>query len=214
MNTNIDFWERIVKNPSTSYKTLFKQERKYLRKNIDSKDVVLDVGCGDGRNILSIVDIAQKIIGIDIDEKAILDTKSNLNNYKNVDILFGNAFELPFEDKKFNKVILSMTLVNFNDQKKKALSELKRVICKDGKILISIYSEKAKDTRLDMYTKIGVPIDTIEESKFIFDKSVGAHISEQFSIEEFEEIINDIGLKIEEYEEVENIAYLTTLVRK
>lgn len=213
MKTNIDYWEKIIKNPSPSYKKLFDQEKNYLKKNISNGDIVLDVGCGDGRNILSIADVAKKVVGIDIDEKAISDAQENLKEYKNIEVVLGSAFELPFEGRKFDKVILSMTFVNFEEQKVKALSELKRVIKDEGKILISVYSEKAKEERLKMYTEIEVPIDDIQENKFIFDKSLGVHTSEQFSISEFEQIIKQIGLRIDDYEEVENLAYLTTLVK-
>lgn len=214
MSTNIDYWEKVVKNPSLTYKKLFEQEKDYLRKNINNQDIVLDVGCGDGRNILSIVDIAKKIVGIDIDEKAIFDAKENLKDYHNVEIVLGSAFELPFEDKEFTKVILSMTLVNFNDYKTKALKELKRVVTDNGKILISVYSEKAKEERLKMYTEIGVPIDKIQNNKFIFDKSVGAHTSEQFSLNDFQNLIKEVRLQIKDCEEVEGLAYLFTLVRE
>lgn len=214
MSTNIDYWEKVVKNPSSSYKKLFEQEKDYLRKNINNQDIVLDVGCGDGRNILSIVDIAKKIVGIDIDEKAISDAKENLKKYDNVEVVLGSAFKLPFEDKKFTKVILSMTLVNFNTNKAKALEELRRVVVDSGQILISVYSEKAKEERLKMYTEIGVPIDEIQNNKFIFAKSVGAHTSEQFSLDDFQKMIEEVRLQIKDYDEVEGLAYLFTLVKK
>jgi len=126
----------------------------------------------------------------------------------------GSAFELPFEDKVFDKTILSMTLVNFDTKKEIALRELSRVTKNDGKIILSVYSEKAKNERLPMYEKIGVPIERIEGGKFIFNKGVGAYNSEQFSLENIKNIIEPLNLKITDLEEGKNLAYIMTLENK
>jgi len=214
MNTNIDYWEKLTNDPSDAYKRLFSQEKEYLKRNVYKDDKVLDVGCGDGRNILDIIDITENIIGIDIDEVAVKDATKKLINHPSVEIILGSAFELPFDDNVFDKTILSMTLVNLDTKKEVALRELSRVTKTDGKIILSVYSEKAKNERLPMYEKIGVPIEKIEGGKFIFDKSIGAYNSEQFSIQNIEEIIKPLNLKITDVEEVENLAYILTLENK
>ena len=53
MNKNIDYWESIVENPTLAYEEMFKVEKEYLQKNIISNSNVLDIGCGNGRNIKS-----------------------------------------------------------------------------------------------------------------------------------------------------------------
>lgn len=209
--TNIDYWEKIIKDPSNIYKNLFEQENEYLRKSIKKGSKVLDVACGDGRNILSIVNIAGTITGIDIEQKAVDDAKKRLEDYSNVEIMLGDAFDLPFDDKTYDTAILSMTLVNFNNEKQKALSEMKRVIKEDCQIIISVYSEDSLDKRLDMYRKIEIPIEEVQKNKVVFSESIGAYISEQFSISEIKEMIKPIGLIIENYEEVEGLVYIITL---
>jgi hypothetical protein len=97
------------------------------------------------------------------------------------------------------------------DKKDVALSEMKRVTKDEGKIIISVYSEKALEERLKMYKEIEVPIEDMKGGNIIFNESVGAHTSEQFSLDDIKEIIEPIGLEIVNNEEVENIAHLITL---
>jgi len=209
-NKNINFWERALKNPPKAYFNLFEKEKSYLRKHIKKDENVLDVGCGEGRNILSIVDITNNIIGIDNDQKAVDDTKENLKEYSSVSIILGNATTLPFNNQVFDVVIMSMTLVNLDNEKTKALSEMKRVLKHCGKIIISVYSEKSLNERWNMYKQVDVPIKKVEEGKFIFDTD-NFFVSEQFSFQNIEEISKSIGLRIDSYEEVENLAYIFTL---
>lgn len=206
---NIDYWEKTLKNPPKSYIKLFRQEKDYLRKSIKQGEKVLDIGCGEGRNILSIIDITDNVVGIDIDQKAVEDTKINLKDYPRVDILLGNATSLPFDDENFDTVIFSMTLVNLDSEKEKALSEMKRVVKRDGKIILSVYSDKALEERRNMYKQVEVPIKSEVNGKFIFD--IDGFVSEQFSISDIEKMIEPLGLKIDNCEEVDNLAYIFTL---
>lgn len=130
---NIDYWEKALQNPPKSYIKLFEQEKEYLRKNTNKDAKVLDIGCGEGRNILSIVDITENITGLDVDQKAVEDTKKNLASYPKINVTLGDVVHMPFEDKTFDVVIFSMTLVNLDTQKENALSEIKRVAKDDAK---------------------------------------------------------------------------------
>lgn len=208
-NKNIDYWERALKNPPKSYIKLFEQEQEYLKNNIKKNQKVIDIGCGDGRNILSIVDITINITGIDIDPKAVKDTKKNLTEYPDIRIILGDVTRLPFNDKIFDTVIFSMTLVNLNNQKEKALSEMKRILKDNGQMIISVYSEKAIKERRRMYEQVKVPIKSELNGKFTFD--IDNFTSEQFSINEIKKIIKPIGLKIVNIKKVENLAYIFTL---
>ena len=194
--TNIDYWERVMKDPRNSYKELFEKEKLFLRKTIKANSRVLDIGCGDGRIISEFKDIPSEIVGIDSDDKAIEDAQKVFSKEDKIKIMKGNAFKLPFENESFDYVLLMMTLVNFSENKLKALSEMKRVLTKSGSIIISVYSDTAFDERKKMYGKIEVPINKINGTTFIFNKSVGANESEQFSLNELETLCNLADLKI------------------
>lgn len=206
---NIDYWEKTLQNPPKSFIKLFEQEEAYIKRSIKKGEKVLDVGCGTGRTILSIVNVAENITGLDIDPKAIEDTKKNTANCKNVDIVLGSATSIPFEDKTFDVVVFSMTLVNLDTEKSKGLSEMKRVAKDNAKIIVSVYSEKATEERMNMYKQVNVPIESETNGRFVF--GIEGLVSEQFSVEEMKRMIEPLGLEIDNYEEVEKLAYIFTL---
>ncbi|MBT3642589.1 class I SAM-dependent methyltransferase [archaeon] len=199
--TNIDYWERIVKNPGKNYKELFEKEKLFLRKIIKSNSKVLDIGCGDGRIISEIKDIPKEIFGIDFDKKAVEDARERFSGNSKIKIMQGSAFKIDFKSETFDYVLLMMTLVNFSENKLKTLSEMSRVLKENGSIILSVYSDSAFNERKKMYEKIEVPIEKIEGTKFIFRKNIGANESEQFSIEELTKLCNLANLNIEDYVE-------------
>lgn len=212
MSTNIDYWEKVLKNPTPPFKKLFETEHEYLQDHISPNSKVLEIGCGNGRNIQSILNITSDVIGVDNDPQAIKDATEKLYG-KNIKLILADALNLPFPDKSFDSVVLLDTLVNFQGNKLKALSEMKRVLTDTGKILLSVYSEDAFPTRIDMYKQIAVPINKTEGTTVIFDKQVGANESEQFSKEQIEDMASKAGLKIDDFQKIENISYILTLRR-
>jgi len=50
-DTNIGYWEAVLRNPTPAYKELIETEHAYLIDKISNNSKVLDIGCGDGRNI-------------------------------------------------------------------------------------------------------------------------------------------------------------------
>ena len=90
---------------------------------------------------------------------------------------------------------------------------MKRVLNDNGKIILSVYSEDAFPTRIDMYKQIAIPINKTEGTTVIFDKQVGANESEQFLKEQIEDMASKAGLKIDDFQKIENISYILTLRR-
>ena len=92
----------------------------------------LDMGCGVGSNIPVLNAHADTVVGIDNSENAIRYCKQK--GYNNV--LLGNATALPFPDHSFDLIVCSDVLEHVDDQK--ALSEIRRVLKKDGIFLFSV----------------------------------------------------------------------------
>ena len=214
MTTNIGYWEKILQNPTDSYRHLFESEKEFLSTHIAKDIFVLDVGCGDGTTIQTILPITTNVVGIDNDPKAVEDAKVKLLSTPTVKVMLADALTLPFPDKTFDVVLHMMTLVNFQENKIQALREMVRVLKDDGKIIVSVYSEDALPVRLEMYTQIGIPIEKTEGTKVIFDKSVGANESEQFSKEEIDSLAKNASLVVAECKKIETIAYICQLTKK
>ncbi len=214
MSTNIDYWERILQNPSLAYAELFDAEKRFLLSHISPNSKVLDIGCGDGRNIKTILNVTKDIVGIDNDPKAISDARAHLAATPSVQILLADVIALPFPENTFDAVTLMMTLVNFNKNKVTALKEMARVLKQDGKIIISVYSEDAFDKRMEMYKRVQAPIDRVEGTTVILEISFGANVSEQFSKQEIEVLVEQAGLKISGCKKIASLAYICELTKK
>ncbi|MCX6755433.1 MAG: class I SAM-dependent methyltransferase [Candidatus Nomurabacteria bacterium] len=210
-NTNIDFWMRIIENPSPIYKELFKQEKIYLTSKILPNVNVLDVGCGDGRIIKIITENTKNIVGIDNDPIAIKNARNQLIEFPSTKLVEGDGLNMPFVNESFDIIVFMMTLVNFGNNKISVLKEINRVLKRDGILLLSVYSEDAYETRLKMYTEIGLPIKNYENGKFVFNAMASAETSQQFSIEELSSLVKEGGFKITDTYKIDKIAYICTL---
>lgn len=205
---NIVGWEEALKNQPDSYKKWFAEERKYIIKSIKKNSKVLEVGCGDGRSIKDVLEVTKDVTGIDNDETAIEHSKENLKNYSSVKLILGDGKNLPFQDEIFDYVTCIGTFANLGDDKYQILSEMKRILKKNGKIIISVYSDKAIEERLKLYRKLKFKMKEIRNNgTIIFDDPTKEGISEQFSKEQLKGIAKKSDLKVEDITEV-NIAYL------
>jgi ubiquinone/menaquinone biosynthesis C-methylase UbiE len=213
MSTNIGYWEQILQAPTPAYAELFKAESEYLQKNIKSEDSVLDVGCGEGRNVKTIFAIAKNVTGVDNDEIAVKDALNNFIENPTVKIVKGEAVALPFADNSFDVVTFLMILPNLDAFKIKAFSEVARVLKSGGVMLLSTFAETAFDERIAIYKQVGSPIVRIEGTKVIFDKSLGANISEQFSLEEIKAMASATGFVFVDAKKVGTLAYLCKFLK-
>lgn len=102
---------------------------------------VLDIGCGRGFyvNALTIFPFIQKIEGIDLNEEYLKKAQENINN-KNIYLQAASVYKLPFKNDSFECIILSEVLEHLQFEKK-ALEEIKRVLKKNGLLLITVPSK-------------------------------------------------------------------------
>ena len=214
MPKNIDYWERVLQSPTSSYRELFEGERNYLLEHIQGELDVLDVGCGEGRNIRTILERTQHVVGVDNDEKAVADAQGYFLNIPTVKVFNANAAKLPFADQSFDVVTFLMILPNLDKSKDAVMDEIARVLKNSGKVILSTFSDDAFDERMKIYKQVGVPISRIEGTTFIFDKSLGANISEQFSKEQIEALAHRAGFKMTDIQKVDSIAYICTLEKE
>lgn len=205
-NTNIDYWNKILQNPKPIYKELFAKEDKYLINHISKDSSVLDIGCGNGRNIETLLSLTKNITGIDIEESAVKESREKFKGIPEITIAKADVLDLPFPENSFDVVTLMLTLVNFNNKKTEALREMKRVVKDNGKLIMSVYSEEALENRLKQYEEVGVPVKEVSNTKVVFGNP--DVVSEQFSLSDIEEFGKEIGMKVENVEKVPGIAYI------
>lgn len=103
----------------------------YLKQNFLSKNKILDVGCGTGKNIEAFSKFGT-VWGIDSSSQAISFCKKR--GLKNV--VRGNIEKIPFSNQSFNFVTALDVLEHVDDQK--ALKEIHRVLKNEGFLIITI----------------------------------------------------------------------------
>jgi ubiquinone/menaquinone biosynthesis C-methylase UbiE len=206
-----EWWEKFLKISSPLVSDWKEKEIDFMRKNAGGS--VLDVGCGWGDDLESLAQNINEGVGIDNNRKVIKEAKKKLNYLKNIKLLIGNAENLSFKNNSFDFVIcLGNTFGNLGQDKQKALREMKRVLKKDGKVIISVYSDKAFPERIRIYKKLDkLPILKIDNEKTVYVK--GGIKSEQFSKEKLRKNFSQVGLKVK-IKELNLISYICIATKK
>jgi len=79
--------------------------RRYL--DIENKEI-LDMGCGDGRYVLKFLDYSPRVRGVDFSEAAVQEYQRDADRPELISQ--GDIQELPFEDNRFDVVLLNEVL--------------------------------------------------------------------------------------------------------
>ena len=109
-------------------------------KNLNGSELHLDYGTHDGAviNNFSKANLIEAGVGVDLNREAIENAKNSSEVPKNIELLHIQKGEkLPFEDETFTSISFIGVLEHIHDQSS-TLKELRRVLKKDGKILIIV----------------------------------------------------------------------------
>ncbi len=99
-------------------------------------DKVLDICCGTGDQVFYYAEKGAVAYGIDLDPKMIYVAENDKRKGKNVSFRIADAAKLPFKDGFFDYVSISLALhEKERSVRDKIISEMKRVIKKDGSLI-------------------------------------------------------------------------------
>jgi len=113
---------------------------------LSAGDVVLDLGCGEGRHVISTYVEGTSVvsIGVDLSLKDLCTTRSRFadfsavhDNNKHFALSVASALRLPFADHSFDKIICSEVLEHIADYQQ-ALTEIYRVLKPQGLLAVSV----------------------------------------------------------------------------
>jgi ubiquinone/menaquinone biosynthesis C-methylase UbiE len=109
----------------------------YNWEQIDSQSRVLDVACGTGEFERLLLDNnpTQRITGVDISEKMLDIAREKYRVYSNVEFHQTSANSLPFASHTFD-IAVCANAFHYFEQPLVALSEIKRVVKPNGKLII------------------------------------------------------------------------------
>ena len=111
---------------------------------------LLDVGCGRGSLLKLLASRAHRAVGVDIDANARQLARAELlfAGVPNCSLRQGDMYRLPFEDSKFNTIIVDDVLVDTHDPVR-ALKESRRLLKAGGRLFIleSVLQRSATDVQ-------------------------------------------------------------------
>lgn len=146
--------------------------------SIENRDIVLDVGCGGGRTVRKLAEIARegKVYGIDHSEASVAVSRSTNQRFiktGRVEIQSGSVSHLPFPDRMFDLVSAVETHYYWPDLPAD-MRELLRVLKGDG-VLIMIaeaYKGGKYDKRLQRFVELmkamNCPLLSVGEHRELF----------------------------------------------
>ena len=127
-------------------------EIKYVVDRIEPGDSVIELGCGYGRVLKNLNRAAKSVIGIDSSQSSVEMAREYLADVSNCHLFAMDAAALGFRDRLFDVVAciqngISAFKVNPHD----LVAECVRVARPGGRILLSSYSERFWEDRLEWF---------------------------------------------------------------
>ena len=186
---------KAIDEPLPELKGAFDVELKLLKSLVNTKSILLDIGCGVGRPTDKLARFVKKIVAIDNDEQMLLEATSRCMDVDNVEIIKEDALNINFPDNIFDVVYATYNLigsVNENDRQK-LINEMRRVVKVGG--LVVNFTWKTDDITTvflkEYYSSIGIEVIGINNNKTITSKGEFARIPEA----ELEKYYKSAGLK-------------------
>lgn len=165
---------------------------RYSKGNRDIE--ILEVGSGDGNNLWYLRKEGLNICGIEISQDRINNARIRLSEDNlEVEIKQGSFTEIEYEDNMFDLVIDrgAITCVSY-EEAKKAISEIHRVLKKDGYFYFNPYSEQDSNLLKGSFTEDG----RVKLFKNGLDKYAGINF---YSVKDIINIFDDNDWQIIEF---------------
>jgi demethylmenaquinone methyltransferase/2-methoxy-6-polyprenyl-1,4-benzoquinol methylase len=126
-----------------------KSPRKAVIEAISENDKILDLCTGTATNAMGISKAipTSEIVGVDLSENMLKVAREKLkkSNIKNITLYQMDATKLSFKSESFDKILLSLILHEMDEElRSKILSEAKRALKKDGRIIITEWERSSK----------------------------------------------------------------------
>lgn len=195
-------WDIIAKSFDKTRQKAWKECIDFIE-SLESSSVLLDACCGNGRHIIPFHQKFKKIIGLDLSSNLLKIVKTKLKQecIDNVELIHANVEKIALESNSVGNIIFIAALHNIKrrENRIKSLKEIKRVLKKNGKALISVWSRE-QDKFRDLFKGKNTN-DT--ESEYgdirIYWKQDGLDIPRFYHLYSKEEFIEDLvqaGFKI------------------
>uniref|UniRef100_A0A6C0D9Y9 Methyltransferase type 11 domain-containing protein n=1 Tax=viral metagenome TaxID=1070528 RepID=A0A6C0D9Y9_9ZZZZ len=142
MNNVEDTYDNIAKDFNRTRYKVWKKVAQFLD-TLEQDTKMLEIGCGNGKNMLYRTDI--HTTGIDISQEQVTICKS-----KGLCVEKSNMTCIPYDDCEFDSIICIATYhhLDNDDERKQSLLEMYRVLKVGGKLLLSVWAMEQPENSL------------------------------------------------------------------
>lgn len=116
----------------------------FLNKYCKSKGKILDVGCGNARNLIPFAKLNFQCYGIDFSENMLKNAEllANKNKIK-INLKKSDITKIPYKDNFFNYCLHTASLHHLDTKEKqlKSLQEIFRVLKPNGLVLLTVWNK-------------------------------------------------------------------------
>lgn len=127
-------------------------EIEFVMRNLHTTDCILELGCGYGRVLAELVHKAQSAVGIDNCVESLRMARPFVGSAASCKLAVMDAVHLGFRDGQFDLVLCVQNGIGVFEVEPSALiAEVLRVTRSGGRILISTYSDRFWDHRLEWF---------------------------------------------------------------
>jgi ubiquinone/menaquinone biosynthesis C-methylase UbiE len=109
--------------------------------NLTPGEIILDAGCGTGVFTRDIISSGSKVIGLDVSLPMLRRAREKSGSIRFLPIR-GDISSLPFREESFDKVV-SITVLEFIAEAKKAMAELFRVARRGGVVVVATLNSRS-----------------------------------------------------------------------
>ena len=129
-----------------------KAEIDHVLKKINPRDIVLELGCGYGRVLYHLAQKASVAIGIDTSFSSLEMAKETIGDFSNCCLFNMDAVQLAFCNRVFDCVVCVQNGISaFHVDQQDLIKESIRVTSQGGRVLLSSYSDRFWDERLEWF---------------------------------------------------------------
>lgn len=196
---NLQVYNTIAKHFSDTRQYVW-QELKPFSVFVAPADVVLDLGCGNGRLYQIFTDLPISYIGIDQSEELLVLARKQFREGKFVQ---GSMLSIPLEEKSVHVIFCIAALQHIPglDFQQKALEEMKRVLKPGGKVILSNWNLFGdwglKQVRVGKYQDLGSG-DFLVPWRDAGGAVLGERYYHGFQVEELESLFTSAGFVVDE----------------
>jgi ubiquinone/menaquinone biosynthesis C-methylase UbiE len=173
--------------------------------NLKNTNVIMDMGCGNGRHLIPSAERSKFVIGFDLSRELlnIAKKKTAQKNLKNVDFIHGDAAHIPVKNNYFDAILYVAALHNIPSREKRiqSLREMKRIMKKQATALVTVWSRWQDKYRKEFIKKWFKRTKNLEfgdiEIDWKLEKQAIPRFYHLYGKKELEDDIKTAGLKIE-----------------